>query len=374
MEAVKSSVVSAVAAHRFPAEPSLYGRDAYSPDRGYRSSKPEDTPLDGIQPRGYASPKLTPKHGRKPAKKRPRSREAPSPRLDFPPPPAYPPPELYNLSDEYSAEPAEVPAADALLRFRTHVDAPPPEGFWNSPVEAPWGCFSSRVTDLDAPDYTIYPEEAVDHVTEELMLINKLKEETARESREQSFRNEIWVGTDDRPTIQTTKNHISNVLITHGNEEVVEGFVENKPIAGNAPRIKLRSPPAPVPDLTDSPDEYSYAYYEPGPARPVTCEKRRPDPDRHTRHTYTTRYGTEENIYEEITEVGASLRNRFYQVRKERMEKLKRAHLGSKTTSQASIQQTLVEEEVREVQSNHRRVLGQLNLAMEVKKIYTADL
>lgn len=54
-------------------------------------------------------------------------------------------------------------------------------------------------------------------------------------------------------------------------------------------------------------NDYSYAYYEPGP------------PTRHTnvpgggttykegsyrtRHTYLTRYGTEENIYEEISEV-----------------------------------------------------------------------
>jgi len=57
-------------------------------------------------------------------------------------------------------------------------------------------------------------------------------------------------------------------------------------------------------------------------------------PDRQARHTYVTRYGTEENIYEEIGEVSAK-------------------------------RQAALEEEVRCVQSRHRRVLGELNLTVE---------
>ncbi|XP_034248333.1 protein EARLY FLOWERING 5-like [Thrips palmi] len=49
---------------------------------------------------------------------------------------------------------------------------------------------------------------------------------------------------------------------------------------------------------------------------------------------YVTRYGTEENIYEEIGEVSAK-------------------------------RQAALEEEVRSVQSRHRRVLGELNLTVE---------
>lgn len=68
--------------------------------------------------------------------------------------------------------------------------------------------------------------------------------------------------------------------------------------------------------------DYSYAYYEPGPSRlhpsypievttpinhPSTSLQRPPTsqcPEIGTkRHTYVTRYGTEENIYEEISEI-----------------------------------------------------------------------
>lgn len=65
------------------------------------------------------------------------------------------------------------------------------------------------------------------------------------------------------------------------------------------------------------------------------------------RHMYTTRYGTQENIYEEITS-------------EERLRLLSGGH------SMMSLHQTSsVEEEFRRVQSRHRRVLGELNLSVE---------
>lgn len=78
-------------------------------------------------------------------------------------------------------------------------------------------------------------------------------------------------------------------------------------------RPYLRFPPPP-PYPPGSPADYAYAYYEPGPST--------------SKHTFITRYGTEENIYEEI---GASQ----------------------------------IEEEVRYVHSRHLQVLGELNLTVE---------
>ncbi|XP_051175779.1 rho guanine nucleotide exchange factor 10-like isoform X2 [Leptopilina boulardi] len=60
------------------------------------------------------------------------------------------------------------------------------------------------------------------------------------------------------------------------------------------------------------------------------------------RHTYVTRYGTEENIYEEISDLG---------------RQCPRSIRGSR--------QSLIDEEVRRVQYRHRRVLGELNLSVE---------
>lgn len=63
------------------------------------------------------------------------------------------------------------------------------------------------------------------------------------------------------------------------------------------------------------------------------------------KHMYTTRYGTQENIYEEITD-------------EERM------HLIS-GHSMLSLNQNTLEEEFRQVQNRHRRILGELNLSVE---------
>lgn len=65
--------------------------------------------------------------------------------------------------------------------------------------------------------------------------------------------------------------------------------------------------------------DYAYAYYEPGPSRlhPPALHSNIQSPLRHglefinsntrhesaRRHTYVTRYGTEENIYEEISDI-----------------------------------------------------------------------
>jgi Rho guanine nucleotide exchange factor 10 len=100
----------------------------------------------------------------------------------------------------------------------------------------------------------------------------------------------------------------------------------------------------------DMPNDYSYAYYVPGPpTRHTNVPSRYPGTYREgsyrTRHTFLTRYGTEENIYEEISEVA-------------------RARLRPQQ-SIMSINQSLVEEELRRVQSGHRRVLGELNLSIE---------
>lgn len=66
------------------------------------------------------------------------------------------------------------------------------------------------------------------------------------------------------------------------------------------------------------------------------------------RHMYTTRYGTQENIYEEISS-------------EERLRLLSGGH------SMMSLHQTSssVEEEFRRVQNRHRRILGELNLSVE---------
>jgi hypothetical protein len=98
--------------------------------------------------------------------------------------------------------------------------------------------------------------------------------------------------------------------------------------------------------------EYSYAYYEPGPASSHAKANANP---RSSKHTYVTRYGTEENIYEEISEVAAKC---------SRLAEEHHRHRHSHQ-SQLSLTQSVLEEEVRRVQSGHRRVLGELNLAVE---------
>lgn len=63
-------------------------------------------------------------------------------------------------------------------------------------------------------------------------------------------------------------------------------------------------------DPWEMPNDYSYAYYEPGPpTRHTNVPNKCPGTTAYkegsyrSRHTYMTRYGTEENIYEEISEV-----------------------------------------------------------------------
>lgn len=108
------------------------------------------------------------------------------------------------------------------------------------------------------------------------------------------------------------------------------------------------------------PNDYSYAYYEPGPPKKhtnVPCrypggaarDASYREGSYRSKHTYLTRYGTEENIYEEISEVTRA-----------------RMHAAAQhQQSIISLNQSLVEEEVRRVQSGHRRVLGELNLSVE---------
>lgn len=68
------------------------------------------------------------------------------------------------------------------------------------------------------------------------------------------------------------------------------------------------------------PNDYSYAYYVPGPpTRHTNVPSKYPGTYREgsyrARHTYLTRYGTEENIYEEISEMArARLKSTKHQV------------------------------------------------------------
>lgn len=122
--------------------------------------------------------------------------------------------------------------------------------------------------------------------------------------------------------------------------------------------------------------DYSYAYYEPGaamrhsnvpgtsseagPSRPpppnsmraLLSKGRKNSPNASnngtTRHMFTTRYGTQENIYEEV---GSDERLRLMMM--------------SSGQSMISLDQSMIEEEFRRVQHRHHRVLGELNLSVE---------
>jgi hypothetical protein len=120
--------------------------------------------------------------------------------------------------------------------------------------------------------------------------------------------------------------------------------------------------------------EYSYAYYEPGPPTShanfvVNNGNANPHSDRSSRHTYVTRYGTEENIYEEISEVAAKCsqigeQERLHPPHQQHQYRRQQQHRQT-NQSQVSLNQSVLEEEVRRVQSRHRRVLGELNLTVE---------
>lgn len=123
------------------------------------------------------------------------------------------------------------------------------------------------------------------------------------------------------------------------------------------------------------PHEYSYAYYEPGahmsntmrqttlqmaalsadpgPSRPpppnsmralMNTASRKNSPS--NRHMYINHYGTQENVYEEIANDP-------------------RMRIMSAGSSMVSLNQSMVEEEFRRIQSRHRRILGELNLSVE---------
>lgn len=123
------------------------------------------------------------------------------------------------------------------------------------------------------------------------------------------------------------------------------------------------------------PHEYSYAYYEPGahmsntmrqttlqmaalsadpgPSRPpppnsmralLNTASRKNSPN--NRHMYINHYGTQENVYEEIANDP-------------------RMRIMSAGSSMVSLNQSMVEEEFRRIQSRHRRILGELNLSVE---------
>ncbi|CAK1556475.1 unnamed protein product [Leptosia nina] len=103
------------------------------------------------------------------------------------------------------------------------------------------------------------------------------------------------------------------------------------------------------------PVDYSYAYYDhhlsmPSSSRKVNRQRGRGLPrERSARHNYVTRYGTEENIYEEITDGSRTCPK----------------HRHAPRQSLISLDRSVVEEEVRRVESRHKRILGELNLSVE---------
>jgi hypothetical protein len=76
------------------------------------------------------------------------------------------------------------------------------------------------------------------------------------------------------------------------------------------------------------------------------------------RHTFTTRYGTKENIYEDVG-VGGT---------KSGMSQTTSAH-----QSNDSINKLNIEEEFRIVRSHHERIMGELNLSVEALLMPTQD-
>lgn len=104
------------------------------------------------------------------------------------------------------------------------------------------------------------------------------------------------------------------------------------------------------------PVDYSYAYHDhhlsmPSSSRKTNRQRGRGglSRDRTTRHNFVTRYGTEENIYEEITDGSRTCPKHRYPPRQ----------------SLVSLDRSVVEEEVRRVESRHKRILGELNLSVE---------
>ncbi|CAH4027018.1 uncharacterized protein LOC123710350 isoform X1 [Pieris brassicae] len=103
------------------------------------------------------------------------------------------------------------------------------------------------------------------------------------------------------------------------------------------------------------PVDYSYAYYDhhlsmPSSSRKANRQRGRGLPrERSARHNYVTRYGTEENIYEEITDGSRTCPK----------------HRHAPRQSLISLDRSVVEEEVRRVESRHKRILGELNLSVE---------
>ncbi|XP_045447784.1 uncharacterized protein LOC123656117 [Melitaea cinxia] len=104
------------------------------------------------------------------------------------------------------------------------------------------------------------------------------------------------------------------------------------------------------------PVDYSYAYYDhhlsmPSSSRKANRQRGRAGVlrDRTARHNYVTRYGTEENIYEEITDGSRTCPKHRYMPRQ----------------SLVSLDRSVVEEEVRRVETRHKRILGELNLSVE---------
>lgn len=106
------------------------------------------------------------------------------------------------------------------------------------------------------------------------------------------------------------------------------------------------------------PVDYSYAYYDAGhhlsmPSSSKKASRQRGrggvPKERTARHNYVTRYGTEENIYEEITDGSRNCPKHRYVPRQ----------------SLVSLDRSVVEEEVRRVESRHKRILGELNLSVE---------
>lgn len=102
-----------------------------------------------------------------------------------------------------------------------------------------------------------------------------------------------------------------------GARSIVYADVSNPMIMAAGPSMMMPPPPPGVAHriqrVAPHQQDYSYAYYGPGPSHAmhhetpyyqqrgnnVACINSEP----HKRHTYLTHYGTEENIYEEISDI-----------------------------------------------------------------------
>lgn len=253
------------------------------------------------------------------------------PYLQFPPPPPYPPPDEQEERLDDSDD-GILPPPYRIQEFRSRRQDSRQDSATSSSLPSRLLRPSSKVTEGNYSGHleSVFPHESHFHQT-----ANQL-DQVSDVSRINNpcFRTPL----DNLELERNENNRLNNIV---------------------CPRVEPESA------------EYSYAYYEPGPPTShasflVSNSNVNPRTDRNSRHTYLTRYGTEENIYEEISEVAAKCSQLAEQERLHHCHhRQQQEHPKQNHQSQVSLNQSILEEEVRRVQSRHRRVLGELNLTVE---------